>query len=156
MSGRSDNLGSDRAATWRWNVNTVRVSAAPPHICLHPSRGLSPTLRHPHFLHTIVSSITAHSSEPGPLTRIRRSSCTQENVFLFFFSYLRPMLFLHFSFSFPPVELLFSLFLFCFYLFFSGRFIYYVGPLVSHFMEQRGLSINMQTFPPSLLGCHGP
>lgn len=57
---------------------------------------------------------------------------------------------------FPSGEAFVLFFLFLRYLFFSGRFIYYVAPLVSHFTEHRGLSINMQTFPPSLHRCRGP
>lgn len=113
--GPSDNLGSDgAAATWRWNVNTFRLSAAPPHICLHPSPHLpsclSRALRRPRSPHIIASSITPHSSKPRPPTRIRRSSHTREDFFFFYRSFMM-MLLLHFaSFSFPPVKLLSSSF----------------------------------------------
>lgn len=90
-------------------VERKHPPAAPPHICLHPSPHLpsclSSALRCPRSPHIIVSPITPHSSEPRPLTRIRRSSRTREDFFFFRHSF--PMLLLHFfSFSLPPVKLL--------------------------------------------------
>ncbi len=45
----SDNPCIDKtAATWSWNVNIILLSGSP-HICLHPSTCLKPTLHYPHF-----------------------------------------------------------------------------------------------------------
>lgn len=154
--GPSDNLGSDGApATWRWNVNTIPPSAAPPHICLHPSPCLSPALPQ-----LSPPSIAAHSSEPVPLTRIRCSSRTREDVGVFFSSsstYSRPTLLSRcLSFSFPPVKPLFPSF--CSTSTYSSPGALFIMSVhwFPILMEQRGLSIDMQTFPPSLLRCHGP
>lgn len=111
--GPSDNLGSDgAAATWRWNVNTFRLSAASPHICLHPSPHL------PSCLSPAVPALPTLS--PPPSRRIppnpgRRQESdgrlTPEKTFFFYYRSFMMMLLLHFaSFSFPPVKLLSSSF----------------------------------------------
>lgn len=60
----SDSLGLDgAAATWRWNVNTLRLSAAPPHICLHPSIPSSPIMPLPGA--PLVARSSPHTIAPS-------------------------------------------------------------------------------------------